>query len=64
MGRGLLLAFDPSRKLADSVRLTALELDDHPIVNDPTIGNWVPTFVSSYLALVSSVLSSLLVKPD
>ncbi|KJA14361.1 hypothetical protein HYPSUDRAFT_49239 [Hypholoma sublateritium FD-334 SS-4] len=29
----------------------ALELDDPPIVSDPEIGSWVPTFVSSYLAL-------------
>ncbi|KDR78826.1 hypothetical protein GALMADRAFT_244420 [Galerina marginata CBS 339.88] len=37
----------------------ARELEDPPLQTDPDIGNWVPTFVSSYLALPVFLLSVL-----
>ncbi|KAH9481294.1 hypothetical protein JR316_0005816 [Psilocybe cubensis] len=37
----------------------ARELDDIPVESDPDIGNWVPTFVSSYLAIPFFLLAIL-----
>ncbi|PPQ94474.1 hypothetical protein CVT25_001107 [Psilocybe cyanescens] len=37
----------------------ARELDDSPLKTDPEVGNWVPTFVSSYLALPFFLLAIL-----